>query len=198
MNKEEFLAELREKLSGLPQNEREERIAFYSEMIADRVDDGASEEEAVAGIGSVDSVVEQIMSEVPMTMIVRERVSRKRKLRGWEIILLILGSPVWIPLLAAGAAVLLALFAAVWAVVLSLWAADLGLFAGAGGCLIGIFPYLRAGSPEGALFSAGAGLICAGLAILLFFGCAAAARGAAAMMRKTLTGLKVRFVGKEA
>ena len=33
MNKDQFLEELRKKLSGLPQEDIDERVAFYSEMI---------------------------------------------------------------------------------------------------------------------------------------------------------------------
>ena len=62
MDKAQFLEELKRRLSGLPQSELEERLLFYSEMIDDRVEDGLTEEEAVAGIGSVDALVEQIMT----------------------------------------------------------------------------------------------------------------------------------------
>ena len=48
MNKLEFMRRLREALSGLPQEELAERLTFYDEMIADRTEDGLSEEAAVA------------------------------------------------------------------------------------------------------------------------------------------------------
>ena len=47
MSKQEFLAQLRKGLSGLPKEDLEERLTFYSEMIDDRIDDGMAEEEAV-------------------------------------------------------------------------------------------------------------------------------------------------------
>ena len=59
MRKQEFLAKLRKGLSGLPQDDIEERLIFYSEMIEDRKEEGLSEEEAVAAIGSVDEIVAQ-------------------------------------------------------------------------------------------------------------------------------------------
>lgn len=40
MKKEEFLAELRSKLSGLPKEDIDNRIEFYNEMIEDRIDEG--------------------------------------------------------------------------------------------------------------------------------------------------------------
>lgn len=42
MSKEEFLTRLRSALAGLPQNEVNERIAFYGEMIDDRMEEGAT------------------------------------------------------------------------------------------------------------------------------------------------------------
>ena len=44
MNKQEFLAGLRKGLSGLPQEDIEERLLFYSEMIDDRIEEGMEEE----------------------------------------------------------------------------------------------------------------------------------------------------------
>ena len=56
MNKQEFLDRLRKGLSGLPQAEREERLLFYSEMIDDRMEEGLTEEEAVAALGSLEEI----------------------------------------------------------------------------------------------------------------------------------------------
>ena len=50
MNKEEFIAELKDGLSGLPQNDIDERVLFYTEMIDDRMEEGMSEEEAISGM----------------------------------------------------------------------------------------------------------------------------------------------------
>ena len=83
MNKQDFLAALEEGLAGLPRDEIDGRLAFYGEMIDDRVEDGLSEEEAVEGIGPVKDVVAQITSEIPLTKLVRERVRGKRALKGW-------------------------------------------------------------------------------------------------------------------
>lgn len=43
MNKQEFLAELRKGLSGLTQDDIEERLTFYNEMLEDRIEEGFSE-----------------------------------------------------------------------------------------------------------------------------------------------------------
>lgn len=197
MNKENFLTELRTKLFGLPQDDIEERIAFYNEMINDRMEDGLTEEEAVQEIGSVDSVVEQIMAEIPLSTLVKEKVKPKRKLKTWEIVLLILGSPLWIPLLIAFLIVLLSVYVVIWSAVICMYAVDLTFLAGAVAGLIGIFAYLKSGNPVGALFSLGTGTACTGLAILMFFVCIWATKSVIRVTGKVILGIKILFVGKE-
>lgn len=198
MNKDQFLDELRKKLSGLPQDDIEERIAFYSEMLDDHMEDGVTEEDAVSGVGTVDSVVEQIMSEIPLTKLVKDRVRPRRRLKVWEIVLLVLGSPVWIPLLIAAFAVVLAIYMVIWVVAICFYATDLSLAVGVLAGLIGIVPYLKAGNLAGAFFSVGTGIVCAGLAILMFFACVWITKGTITLTGKMLLSIKTSFVGKEA
>ena len=63
MTKKEFITELRKKLSKLPSREAAERLTFYSEMIDDRIEDGVSEEVAVASVGTPRDITAQIISE---------------------------------------------------------------------------------------------------------------------------------------
>ena len=60
MNKKDFFEKLRECLTGLPESDLEERISFYEEIIDDKMDEGLSEEEAVAELGSVEQIIAQI------------------------------------------------------------------------------------------------------------------------------------------
>ena len=196
MNKEDFLNELRKKLSGLPQDDLEERLSFYSEMIDDRVEDGKSQEEAVADIGTVDSVVEQIMADTPLALLVKERVRPKRDLKAWEVLLLILGSPVWVPLIMAFVIIVFSVYVVIWSVVICFYALDLSLLAGFIGCIVGIFMYIGAKNAAGVLFSIGAAFICAGLAILMFFACVWITKAVVRLTGKMLLGMKTRIVGK--
>ena len=197
MNKEKFLDALRRRLSGLPQEDIDERIAFYEEMIDDRMDEGLSEEEAVSGIGSVEEIARQIMSEIPLQKLVKEKISPKRSLKAWEIILLVLGSPVWIPLIIAAIAVLLALYVVMWAVVICFYAVDVSFVAGTLACIVGILVYLGEGNPGGALLSLGAGIVCAGLAILMFFVCIGITKAVIKLTGWMLLRIKISFVGRE-
>ena len=79
MTREMFLAELRQRLAGLPREELEERLAFYGEMLDDRLEDGLTEEEAAESLGTPEEVAAQVLAEVPMSVLVREKVKPKTK-----------------------------------------------------------------------------------------------------------------------
>ena len=123
MCKQAFLDELREHLTGLPQEDIEERLGFYSEMIDDRMEDGLSEEEAVAAIGNLEEIVQQILGETPRPPVVVEPAKKAEPAKGstktWLIILLVLGSPVWIPLLASAIGTVIGIYVSLWSVVIS-------------------------------------------------------------------------------
>ena len=197
MSKQEFLAELRKGLSGLPQNDIEERLTFYSEMIDDRVEEGLTEEDAVSEIGAVDEVVSQIVAEIPLSKLVKERVKPKRTLRAWEIVLLILGSPLWLSLLIAALAVILAAYVVVWSMIVSLWAAEAVLAAGSLEGVLSAAVFAVRGNALTGTAMLGAGIFCAGLSIFLFFGCKEATKGTLLLTKKTAFGMKSLFIGKE-
>jgi uncharacterized membrane protein len=197
MNKEEFLARLRDALAGLPQEDVDERLTFYDEMIDDRVEDGLSEEAAVAGIGPVEEIVSQIVSDIPLPRLVRERIKPKRRFQAWQLVLLILGFPLWFPLLIAAFAVLLSVYIVIWVVIVSLWAVEVSFAVSAlGGIAAGLLLGLPAGVPKG-LVMIGAGIVLAGLSIFLFFGCKAVTGGAVRLTKKIAPGIKSLFLRKE-
>ena len=121
MTKQEFLSALRKRLSKLPKQETEERLAFYSEIIDDRIEEGSTERDAVQSLGTVEEIASQIIAEIPLTKIVKERIKPKRRLNALEIVLLVLGSPIWLSLGIAAFAVLVSVYAVLWSVVISLW-----------------------------------------------------------------------------
>ena len=197
MNKQEFLAQLRDGLSGLPQYDIEERLIFYGEMIEDRMEEGLSEEEAVSAVGSVDEIVAQIIAEIPLAKIARERMKPKRRLKVWEMILLALGSPIWISLGISAVSVIFALYISLWSVLVSLWAVVGSLivcaFAGiAAGCVFICNEDFLAGAAAIA-----AAIVCAGLSIFMFCGCKAATNGILMLTKKTAVWAKNCFIRKE-
>ena len=155
------------------------------------------EEEAVAGIGNVDGIVEQIMSEIPLSKLVREKVKSKRSLKAWEIILLVLGSPVWLPILISVLAIFLSVYVIIWAVAVCIYAACFSMAAGAVGGIAGLFISLFKGAPAVALFSLGAAAVCAGLSILLLYVSVWVTKLILKMTKRIVLGIKTSFVGKE-
>ena len=179
MTKLQFLLSLNEKLSTLPKEEAEERLRFYSEMIEDRMEEGLTEEEAVAAVGSV----EEIAADVAPT----KNEKPKRRLKTWEIVLLVAGSPIWFSLLVAAFAVALSLYVSLWAVIVSLWAT----FGAVAGCILGCIAagigFFLYGSIPSGMAMLGAGCVCAGVAIALFFGCKAATKGTVLLTKQIFT-----------
>ena len=198
MNKREFLDRLRARLAGLPLQELEERLTFYSEIIDDRIEDGITEEQAVLDIGSVDCIASQIISDIPLSKLAKERIKPKRKMKAWEIVLLALGSPIWLSLAIGLFAIVLSLYAVLWSVILSIWAIFASLVAcSLGGLVAGIF-FIFSGNALTGLAMIGVSVFCAGVAILAFFGCKAATKGIILLTKKIALGIKKCFVKKEA
>lgn len=196
MTKNEFLVKLQSALHGLPHKDIEERLTFYAEMIDDRVEEGLAEEEAVAEIGSVEEIVSQIIADTPFSKIAKERIKPKRQLKVWEIVLLALGSPIWLSLAIAAVAVIISLYAVLWSLIISFWAIFASLAAGSLGCVVAgaIFAVCENVLPGVATISIG--FVCAGLAIFMFYGCRSAAVGTAKLTTKIAIGIKNCFIGK--
>lgn len=198
MNKQAFLDALHKGLSGLPKDDAEERLTFYSDMIDDGMEEGLSEEDAVSALGDLDNLIRQIKADIPLSKLIKEKVSQKKQLKAWEIVLLALGSPIWISLLIASFAVVFSLYVALWSVVISLWA----IFASLIGCAIGgivagsIFAVI--GHPLTGIATIGAGIVCAGLSVFMFFGCKATTTGNLLLTKKIATWIKNCLISKEA
>ena len=168
MTKSEFLKSLCTSLHGLSDEDIKKSVDYYEEMIDDRMEDGKSEEEAVEGLGTIDEIKDNILEDIPITKIVKEKIKPKRTLKAWEIILLIIGSPVWIPVTAALIIVALVLYLCFWIVILWLYACDFAVFFSGFASIFGSF--VQNNGFNTGLFYAGSGIALVGVAILLFFG----------------------------
>ena len=197
MTKQAFLDELRKGLAGLPQEDIEERITFYGEIIDDSIEEGLSEEEAVARCGSVEEIVSQTLADIPLTKLVKEKVKPNRALKAWEIVLIILGFPVWFPLLIAAVSVIFAFYITIWSLIITLWAAELAIAVGALALIAAAVLFMVQGHAPTGLAALGAGLLAAGLSVFLFFGCRAATKGILLLTKKVALGVKSLFIKKE-
>lgn len=166
MNKKRFLSILNKKLIMLPKQEVKERLNFYSEMIDDRIEDGLSEEEAVLEIGDIEEVANQIIVEVTGDLNYKSKSLTKR-----ELILLIIGAPLWVPLLISVFTIILSLFITLLVLVITLFAVFISLFASGvfAGLGVGLF-FSFTGNELTGIALIGAGLFCIGLSIFAFYG----------------------------
>jgi uncharacterized membrane protein len=204
MNKQELLNTLSEKLSGLPEAELKRSLDFYSEMIDDRIEDGLSEDEAVAAIGDVKTIADQIMEDIPLNKIVKDKVKKakpKRALRAWEIVLIAVGSPIWFPvglaLFITVAVLCITFYLVYWVFILAFYVIDLCLALGFVAGILGAVLGFMNGQVDTGLFLIGCGFVCGGIAIPFFFLCNLIAKGMIALSKSIGRGIKWIFVGKK-
>ena len=198
MRKQEFLDKLKASLWAMPEADKQRSLDYYTEMIDDRMEDGLSEEEAVAAVGDLDEIVRQILTESPRppaTIKKEQNKQQKRGLETWMIVLLVLGSPLWIPLVASAVSVVFSIYVSLWSVVIVLYAAAVAVGTAAIGCVVGSF--FMIGRTATIVVAWGAAFLCAGLAIMLFLLGNLAAKGMIELTKLCWKGAKSIFQRKE-
>lgn len=195
MTKDTFILELRKRLDGISKEAIDSRVEFYSEMIDDAMEEGLSEEEAVGKIGSIDEVVNKILEETPLRNIVKEKTKNTRKPKGWEIALLILGFPLWFPLLITAGVLAFVAYLLIWVFVLVVYVVFISCVAGSIGGIIMAIINVAGGNPiAGGLYIA-CGIAAAGLAILMYFASIYVTKLVIKLTKKSVLNIKRSFVG---
>lgn len=191
MTLDAFMAALRERLASLPPEEQARYLDDYREIICDRMEDGMTEQEAVASLGDPALIAQQILNETPLSTLVKARLSPERKLKGWEIALLILGFPLWFPLLIAGAAIIFSLYVTVWSILGSLVSACAALLLASPVLIVCGIVQLAHGFTAYGLTALGAGLFLGAVSIPLCWAsirlCARFARWTSRVLRRLFT-----------
>jgi uncharacterized membrane protein len=167
MTRADFLFDLGDALGQLPEDERQRRLEYYSELIDDMTEDGMTEAEAIESLGSVETLAGEILQDTALPILVKSAVKPKKGWTPLSITLAVVGSPIWVPIAIALAAVLLSVYIVIWSVVVSMFAVVLSFFAAGVGCL-GLLIFRRGGAEL--LTLAGFGLGGIGLGILSFYG----------------------------
>ena len=195
MTKEDFLYALQNSLSDLPPEDVDQSLEYYMEMIDDCMEDGMTEEEAVAQLGSLSEIAERIRLDMPLPTLVRARTG-SRPLKAWEIVLLVLGSPVWLPILLSVFVILLSVYIVVWAVLISLYIVAFSLIIAFLGTLgLSIWTLYQKDILHGT-FLLGGSLVCAALSILLFLSAKGLSKAVCIGTSAAIRGFKKRIVGK--
>lgn len=205
MTKQEFIDELRTRLSKLPLTDAEEQIRFYEEMINDRMEEGLPEEEAVDDIGSIDFIYNQIAKDAPKSHLKLDKTRQKAESqRRKKIIIIASTSIIWAPVLVALAAaafgiaisvvaVAISLFVTLWSLVSVVWVlfASFALSSPAA-LLLGIMNLFSVNAVTGFCLI-GCSMIFAGLAIFAFYGALYATKGSASLTQKVFSGIKCKL-----
>lgn len=196
MKKDDFLSSLRYSLQNIPEEEIEKSAAYYSEMIDDRMEDGMQEEEAVASLGSIAEIVQQIQTELPIATLIKNKVNR-RPMDALTVTLLILGFPLWFTLLAALLCVIFSIYLCIWAFDVALWSVVVALGAsflgGIGAAAVTAFNRM----PADALVYLGYALAGAGLCVFAYFGVLETTKAVVRLSAWITKKIKIMIIGRK-
>ena len=201
MSREEYLNELKEKLTQNNIPGIDAMMEFYDEAISDRVEDGMSEEDAVAAMEDTDSVVKAAKLDKPIAALMADKVKESHKEASEKghgtlfVVLAVIGFPIWFPLLIAFFAIIFALYVSMWAIVVSIYAVELSFAISAVATFFGSLTFIMGQIPFAtALALLGCTGILGGLAILLWKPIVAMTRGMIKLIKAVFRGIKSVFV----
>lgn len=173
MNKYEYLANLRNCLTTLPQDERDAAMSYYEEFFSDAGED--NEQAVIESLGAPDLLARKIIDdnrkeapETENTAFVPPPTPQQtaRKWTGGQIallvVLLVLSSPIWLGLF-------LGLFGGLIGLIAGIFGTIVGVAVAGVGSIICGFAALFTGNVAFGLLNLGIGLICVGLVPLAFY-----------------------------
>ncbi len=170
MDKKQFITTLKNRLGALPFHEVDKIINYYSELIDDKMEDGMSEEVAINSLGSIDTIVNEIVNEISVHEIVKRKVKKSYEFstnKTLWIVLVILTSPIWASLTVALLACILAALVSVWAIIFAIIATIGAIFLA--GIFSGVYAFVVIPTNFAASLLLWAfGFISTGITLLLF------------------------------
>lgn len=176
MTRNEFITSLSARLHSIPEAEKNKALDWYSELICDRMEE-MPEADAVSGIGSVDVIADEILSQYRQNTTAvhssdsTEPQSRRSPDKGVNTALVIFAavvlSPIWLPLLITGLSLALVAVLLVWCAVVTVGVMLVSAAAvGVVGLVYGFWA-LFVINPAYGLLVLGTALISAGLTLAL-------------------------------
>lgn len=186
MNKQQFFEYLQHEIRSLPRGEQEKAIFYYREIIDDSMEEGLSEEEAVARLGNVSDVVREIF----ISSDERRKASIPTGRKVLISILLALGFPIWGSLVLVLLSLVLVAFILVWIPLIILGSLALAFFLAGIWAIVGS-PFLFVTAAPAGIAQLGAGITVLGLSILSVIGLCYTVKG----VKKACSAL-YRFVKK--
>ncbi len=164
MTEKEYLKKLKKKLSPLKGDDKNALLDFYKEMIEDKMESGLSEEQAVAELESPETVAERTLAEYGL------QNKPERKLSVLSVILIVIGSPLWLALGVAALGIGIAALCVVFALVVAMVAVCLSLTLGGAAAFAAGIVLLFSDFSLG-LVNIGGGLASSSAGVLLSIAC---------------------------
>ncbi|MBE6148485.1 MAG: helix-turn-helix domain-containing protein [Firmicutes bacterium] len=145
---------------------------------------------------SVDELLENdYFNDLKKESICKEKTPKK--LNILEILFLVLGSPIWLSLLIVIIAIFLTTYIVLWAAIVCLWAVFFSLICCALLITLSGGVYTFALKELIGLAMIGAGIVGAGMAIYMFYGCKVATKGIGLLTKKSVIWIKNYLTKKE-
>ena len=202
MTKQQFSQALKDLLSsrGLSEAEIKRSVDYYLEMIDDRIEDGMAEEEAVAAMGNVEDIAKDILFDAPLGVLVKSKIKKEKQKSSDNtlliVLLLVLGFPVWFPLLLTAVIVFAAVYIVIFALIISVFAVVVSHFV-CGVALIPVGFFIISQTAAGTLAIVGAGFLLIGISFLLVLPAKYIIIGLITLTRVMLHGIKSIFIGRK-
>ena len=166
MKRSEFTIRLRAGLEGnVPASEVARQLEYYNEMILDLMEEGNTEEEAVAKVGDPNEIVFEAVDNYSAGAAAMPMPQQGEGRRWLVIMLLIIGSPIWGSFLIAALGILFAAEVVLWCIPFTGLMTSGGFGIGGLWTLFASFPaFIHA--PFMGVTELGIGLLCIGVGLL--------------------------------
>lgn len=164
MIRSDFFEILKKSLESISKEERDKFITYYEEIIEDYKENGLTEEEALTTIGNPQNIANDILNEQG-AITVKTPSSNSNIL---NILLLILGFPLWGSLLLAGVLILFSIYIIIWCIPLVTGVSSITFFLASLVSIVGA-PFMIFDIPAVGVVQLGIGFASIGISVLLAF-----------------------------
>lgn len=121
----------------------------------------------------------------------------QKKLNTWEIVLLIIGSPLWFSLLIAVMSIIASMYIVLWTIMISFWAVFVSIVSAALSMILVGSAFAFTNIKLTGLAMISIGIFCTGLSILLFFACKSVTKAILSLTKESIKWIKNRFLKRE-
>ena len=145
----------------------------------------------------MDEIVRNKIYEIPLTKLIRAKTKVKRRLATWEIISIILGTLIGVPIIIGLLSGVFAVYVSLWSVAAVFYLMPIVLILSSAASLIAFFPLIFTVDALNALFVLGGGLISLGLVLPFYFVAKYTAKFMLLITKETLFLVKKILFGKD-